>query len=466
MHVHILGVAGTFMAGLAVLAKELNIKVTGSDKNVYPPMSTQLEELGVQIYQGYDDISALEAAPDYVIVGNVMTRGMPIIEALLNQKQPYLSGPEWLSRFVLQNRKVIAVSGTHGKTTTSSMVAWILEYAGLNPGFLIGGIPNNFGCSARLGSHPFFVVEADEYDSAFFDKRSKFVHYQPWALIINNIEFDHADIFPDLAAIQRQFHHVIRIVPSEGLIVYPDYDTNVEQVLAKGCWSKTTTLSAPNVSSITGWSSVLIKEDGSAFSVLYEGEVIGTVQWNLGGDHNRQNALAAIAATSAAGVDPALAVEALASFKGVKRRMEVKGTQGNVTVYDDFAHHPTAIQLTLAGLRAKVGDQKIVAVLDIRSNTMKAGYHQETLIDSVREADHVYFYQGQGVEWEVEKLWKTLDKPGGVYTDIQKLLQALLDRIEPHDQVLFMSNGGFEGIQNTFLERLADLERLVVLGGL
>lgn len=433
MHIHILGICGTFMGGVAVLASELGFKVTGSDQNVYPPISTQLNELGVKIFQGYEDISQLLPKPDIVIMGNVMRRGMPVVEAALNQNLTVLSGPEWIARFVLKNRQTLAVSGTHGKTTTASMLAWILECAGLHPGFLIGGVPNDFGISARLGTVPYFVVEADEYDSAFFDKRSKFIHYRPRILIINNIEFDHADIFSDLAAIQTQFHHLIRTVPGNGLIIYPNWDKNITQVLKKGCWTTTKILDRAK-------QSMTVKQ----------------LQSFLLGEHNVENALSAIAAASHAGVDCDMAIQALQTFKGVKRRMEIKGVRRGITVYDDFAHHPTAIQSTLAGLRNKVGlDAHIIAVLDIRSNTMKAGHHKEALAGSVGPADCAYFYQSSDIAWDVHQVWQDTDKPGGVYQEIGQLVNALLLNI-PHDNthVVFMSNGGFSNIHSTFLEKL------------
>ncbi len=458
MHTHILGICGTFMGGLAVLASELKDKVTGSDQNVYPPMSTQLNNLGIKIFQGYDDISQLNPKPDLVVVGNVMSRGSPVIEALLNQNLPMLSGPEWLLRYVLSKRHVIAISGTHGKTTTTSMVAWILECAGLDPGFLIGGVPNDFGISARLGTGTHFVVEADEYDSAFFDKRSKFVHYRPRTLVINNIEFDHADIFPDLKAIQQQFHHLVRTVPGEGLIIYPKVDKNVEAVLQKGCWTPTVSFALSNGQNEINsaeWIAANVNKEGNAFEVIFKGNSYGVLRWNLLGQHNIQNALASIAAAQTVGVDPKVAIEALSRFQGVKRRMELKGTKRGIEVYDDFAHHPTAISTTLAGLRSKVGNSRIIAVLDIRSNTMKAGYHQAELAESVNAADTVYFYQSPEVVWDVQKVWKASNKPGGVYQDIPQLLNKLTEIVRSGDQVLFMSNGGFGNIQLNLLEKLS-----------
>lgn len=458
MHIHILGICGTFMGGLAVLATELNHQVTGSDLNVYPPMSTQLNNLGVKIFQGYDDINQLNPIPDCVVVGNVMTRGKPVIEALLNQNLPLISGPEWLSRYVLRHRHVIAISGTHGKTTTSSMVAWILEYAGLNPGFLIGGVPNNFGISARLGTGAHFVVEADEYDCAFFDKRSKFVHYWPQTLIINNIEFDHADIFPNLAAIQLQFHHLIRTVPENGLIVYPGQDQNVLEVIKKGCWSKQETFGSNEQSSNikAAWSINNQTSSFNEFDISYEGKFLGRMKWDLLGRHNAENALAAMAAALHAGVEPILALQALEKFKSVKRRLEIKGIKNNVTVYDDFAHHPTAIQTTLKGLRAKIGKARIIAVLDLRSNTMKAGHHKDLLSDSVSSADTIYIYRSPDILWNVEKVWQDTCKPGGVYSEPESLLAQLLKDSRANDHIIFMSNGGFHGMPDNFLDRLMD----------
>ena len=454
MHVHILGICGTFMGGLAVLASELNHQVSGSDQNVYPPMSTQLDNLGIKIFQGYEDLNQLNPKPDVIIVGNVMTRGIPVVEALLNRKLSMSSGPEWLARYVLHDRKVLAISGTHGKTTTSSMVAWILEYAGLDPGFLIGGVPKNFGLSARLGSGPYFVLEADEYDSAFFDKRSKFVHYQPWVMVINNIEYDHADIFPHLAAIQQQFHHCVRTVASEGRIVHPEADQNVLEVLKKGCWTPCTVFTDRKEGS--EWKVLHQNPAGSEFEVGFKNKIYGTIKWGLLGQHNIQNALAAIAASQHVGVDPKIAIEALCHFEGVKRRLEVRGVKSGVTVYDDFAHHPTAIRTTLSGLRAKVGkNARIVAVLDIRSNTMKAGHHQEELSACVESANQVYFFHSPDLGWDVKAIWQRTNKPGGVYSDLTSLGSDLFDQTQEGDHLIFMSNGGFGGIHQSYLESLA-----------
>lgn len=446
MHIHILGICGTFMASLAMLAKELNFKVTGSDQNIYPPMSTALIREGIEIIEGYD-VEQLALSPDCFIVGNVMCRGMPIIEALLERKLPFVSGPEWLRQYVLSKRHVLAVSGTHGKTTTTSMLAWILECAGLKPGFLIGGIPNNFGISARLGAEDYFVIEADEYDTAFFDKRSKFIHYWPRTLVINNIEFDHADIFKDLQAIQQQFHHLVRLVPKSGLIIYPNEDKNIQEVLEKGCWSSKETLEP------SAWNIRKASPDYSCFEVNFAGTCYGTIEWSLLGYHNVLNALAAIAAAKHVGVDPNIAVQALCQFQNVKRRLEIKGIKNGITVYDDFAHHPTAIRTTLEGLRAKVGkDARIISVVDIRSNTMRGGYHQEALVDALKEANQVYFYRSDIVSWDVDKLFRSTQKSGGVFNKIPSLLSDLIGKVKENDRIIFMSNGGFDNIQDEFIK--------------
>ncbi len=460
MHFHILGICGTFMGGLAALLRDLGHQVTGSDQHIYPPMSTQLAALGIPLSEGYHDPSILNPAPDFVVVGNVMCRGMPVVEALLDRRLPMLSGPECLARFVLHDRRVFAVSGTHGKTTVSSMLAWILEEAGLEPGFLIGGVPNNFGISARLGTGKAFVVEADEYDSAFFDKRSKFVHYRPQVLIINNIEFDHADIFPDLAAIQRQFHHCIRTVPGQGLIVHPAADKAVLEVLKQGCWTQCQSFGTSDADA--DWYALDPRfrgddngrgGDNPNFEI-YQGEHChGSVQWSLLGAHNIQNALAAVAAASSI-VDPSIAVKALSRFSGVKRRLECVGEQGGVKIYDDFAHHPTAIETTLAGLRAKIGTQPLIAVLDIRSNTMKAGYHRDMLAGSVGAADQIYCFHAPDLPWDIGVTFEAMQKPGGVYTDIDRLSHTLIAQLKAGDHVVFMSNGAFAGIHGRVLEGL------------
>lgn len=450
MHIHILGIAGTFMGGLAVLARELNYKVTGSDQAVYPPMSTQLAALGIELTEGFE-AAQLHPSPDAIIVGNVMKRGIPVIEALLNQGSRIFSGPEWLAQYILPKRHVLAVSGTHGKTTTSSMLAWILEVAGLSPGFLIGGVPSNFGVSARIGKMPYFVLEADEYDSAFFDKRSKFIHYRPRTLIINNIEFDHADIFPNLDAIETQFHHLIRTVPSQGLIVYPNNDVVIDRVLKKGVWTPTLAFHSTHQ---RGWHARILTPEATRFNIYLDNELKGTVEWSLMGQHNVSNALAAIMAATHVGVTPEFAAAALCRFAGVKRRLEIKGQIEGVTVYDDFAHHPTAIATTLAGLRAKVGESKIVAVIELRSNTMRAGVHQEHLSAAVKDATEVYFLKAPEMSWDVEKMWQATHKPGGVYTEVETLVKVLKDRVSKPDHVIFMSNGGFGGIQKQFLDAL------------
>ena len=446
MHVHILGICGSFMGGIAAIAKSLGHKVTGSDKNVYPPMSTQLEALGIELTEGYCE-SQFDPAPDMVVVGNAMSRGNPAVEYVLNRNLPYTSGPQWLLDNLLKDRWVIGLSGTHGKTTTSSMVAWILEHAGLNPGYLIGGVPENFGVSARVGESPFFVIEADEYDSAFFDKRSKFVHYRPKTLVINNLEFDHADIFADLGAIQTQFHHLVRMVPENGLILTPNNTPTIEDMLKKGCWSSRQSLGKE-------WHAELLKKDGSEFNVLHNGVIVGTVAWSLLGQHNVDNALMAIAAAHHAGVTLPDAIDALSFFKNVKRRMEVKGEVNNITLYDDFAHHPTAIATTLDGLRKKVGNARILAVLEPRSNTMKMGVHKDTLANSWQKADKVYLYEPEGMDWSLVDSVAHSNAPTHCFRDVEKIVQGVCNVAQPGDHILVMSNGGFEGIHGRILDAL------------
>ena len=435
MHVHILGICGSFMGGIAAIAKSLGHKVTGSDKNVYPPMSTQLEALGIELTEGYCE-SQFDPAPDMVVIGNAMSRGNPAVEYVLNRNLPYTSGPQWLLDNLLKDRWVIGLSGTHGKTTTSSMVAWILEHAGLNPGYLIGGVPENFGVSARVGESPFFVIEADEYDSAFFDKRSKFVHYRPKTLVINNLEFDHADIFADLGAIQTQFHHLVRMVPENGLILTPNNTPAIEDMLKRGCWSSRQSLGKE-------WHAELLKKDGSEFNVLHNGVIAGTVTWALVGQHNVDNALMAIAAAHHAGVTLPDAIDALSFFKNVKRRMEVKGEVNNITLYDDFAHHPTAIATTLDGLRKKVGNARILAVLEPRSNTMKMGVHKDTLANSWQKADEVYLYEPEGMDWSLVDSVAHSNAPTHCFRDVEKIVQGVCNVAQPGDHILVMSNGGF-----------------------
>ncbi|MDM7859161.1 UDP-N-acetylmuramate:L-alanyl-gamma-D-glutamyl-meso-diaminopimelate ligase [Alteromonas sp. ASW11-36] len=449
MHVHILGICGSFMGGIAAIAKSLGHTVTGSDKNVYPPMSTQLTDLGISLTEGYDT-KQFEPLPDIVIVGNAMSRGNPAVEYVLNRNIPYTSGPQWLLENLLKDRWVLAIAGTHGKTTTSSMVAWILEATGLEPGFLIGGVPENFGVSARVGASPFFVIEADEYDSAFFDKRSKFVHYRPRTLVLNNLEFDHADIFPDLAAIQRQFHHLMRMVPGNGMAVYPAADENLMAMLEQGCWCEQQSLG-------NDWQYKLINNDGSAFDVIHQQQTVGTVKWTLIGLHNVNNAMMAIAAAHHAGVQIDDAISALASFKNVKRRMELKGKVANTAVYDDFAHHPTAIQTTLDGLRNNVGKERILAVLEPRSNTMKMGVHKDLLAHSWAAADEVFVYMPDTVDWSMDEVVQHSNNPVHVFNCTDELLKSLMRtqrQVSEPQHILVMSNGGFAGIHGKILTQL------------
>ena len=451
MHVHILGIGGTFMGGVAAIARAAGFRVTGSDRNMYPPMSTQLEALGIEVTEGFA-ASQLIPAPDIVVVGNVMTRGQPVIEELLERGLPYLSGPEWLAREVLKDRWVLAAAGTHGKTTTASLLAWILEHAGLEPGFLIGGVPANFGLSARLGAAPFFVIEADEYDTAFFDKRAKFVHYRPRTVILNNLEYDHADIYPDLASIQRQFHHLVRIVPGGGRILWNAADANLKDTLAMGCWTPLEGFArAARADAL--WTGVG-HADYSRFEVLEGGEVRGSVDWPLIGAHNMENALAAIAAARHAGVAVPQAIAALRDFKGIARRMQLRGEAQGVRVYDDFAHHPTAIATTLDGLRRRVGEARIVAVLEPRSQTMRMGVHQDTLAPSLAGADEVWLYAPPDLGWDTGAVMSTLGTRGHVSRDIEALVRELARTVRPGDHVLVMSNGGFGGLHGKLLAEL------------
>ncbi|MCW3481482.1 UDP-N-acetylmuramate:L-alanyl-gamma-D-glutamyl-meso-diaminopimelate ligase [Neisseriaceae bacterium JH1-16] len=457
MHIHILGICGTFMGGLAAIAKQAGHRVTGCDANVYPPMSTQLEAMGIELTQGFG-AEQVELNPDVYVIGNVVTRGKPLMEEILNRGLPYISGPQWLAENVLHERWVLAVAGTHGKTTTSSMLAWILEDAGLAPGFLIGGIPENFGVSARLPGaprqdpasvSPFFVIEADEYDTAFFDKRSKFVHYRPRTAVLNNLEFDHADIFADLAAIETQFHHLVRTVPGNGRIVANGREASLDRVLARGCWTPVERFGAEG-----GWQVGAVDADGS-FEVLFEGKSQGKVVWGQLGEHNRMNALAAIAAARHVGVTVKDAIAALGRFQTVKRRMEVKGVVGGITVYDDFAHHPTAIATTVAGLRAKVGPAtRILAVLEPRSNTMKLGTMKEALPGSLADADRVFCY-APNLGWNPAEALTPLGAKAQTFDDLDALIAAVVAEARACDQVLVMSNGGFGGIHGKLLERLA-----------
>jgi UDP-N-acetylmuramate: L-alanyl-gamma-D-glutamyl-meso-diaminopimelate ligase len=439
------------MGGIALIARALGHEVSGSDANVYPPMSTQLEAAGIRLMEGYDP-AHLDPVPDQVVVGNAMSRGNPAVEHMLSRGLRYISGPQWLAENVLQDRWVLAVAGTHGKTTTSGMLAWILEYAGLRPGFLIGGVPENFGISARAGDMPFFVVEADEYDTAFFDKRSKFVHYRPRTLVMNNLEFDHADIFEDLDAIQRQFHHLVRTVPGNGLIISPLNDGNLHDVLDMGCWTPLEHFAADYEAS---WHVRNAAADGSAFDVVCETEHVGRVAWALTGQHNVANALAALAAARHAGVPPAVGVEALARFLNVKRRMELRGEARGVRVYDDFAHHPTAISMTLDGLRKHVGDRRILAVLEPRSNTMRMGVHAALLADSLAQADQVWVYAPASLAWDAASVLRKLGARLHVSDSTQVIVEQVAAEASVGDQVLVMSNGGFDGIHQRLVDALA-----------
>lgn len=453
MHVHILGICGTFMGSLAVLAKALGHEVSGSDANVYPPMSTQLAAQGIRLCEGYHP-EHLQPRPDYVVIGNALSRGNPAVEYVLNEGIPYGSGPAWLAQHVLHGRHVLAVAGTHGKTTTTTMTAWILDQAGLAPGFLIGGVPQGFEASARLGAGPYFVVEADEYDAAFFDKRSKFVHYAPRTAILNNLEYDHADIFPDLAAIQRQFHHLIRTIPGQGVVLVPDDEPALESVLGMGCWTPVQRLGIGPGRADRAWSAELVSADGGQFRVFQGAVAVGTVTWSLTGLHNVRNGLAALAAAHSIGVSPEHAVAALSCFPGVKRRMELLDTVGGVRVYDDFAHHPTAIRTTLEGLRAQLGSARICAVIEPRSNTMRLGVHQGQLGASVAAADEVVWYQPPGLDWDLSSVVADCPIPARVASALEPLVTELAAAAQPGDALVFMSNGGFGGIHQRVLAAL------------
>ena len=440
--IHILGVCGTFMGGIAAIARQAGYRVTGCDANVYPPMSTQLEEQGIALIEGFG-VEQLDLKPDVFVIGNVVSRGNALMEEILNRGLPYISGPQWLAQNILQDKWVLGVAGTHGKTTTTSMLAWILEHAGMNPGFLIGGVPQNFGVSARLTDMPFFVIEADEYDTAFFDKRSKFVHYRPRTAILNNLEFDHADIFPDLASIETQFHHLVRTVPGNGLLICNGREDSLQRVLQRGCWTPVEKFGCAD-----GWS--IDEQD----LVSAKGRAQGTLRWDLLGEHNRMNALAALAAARHAGVPVAQGLAALGEFKNVKRRMEVRGTINGITVYDDFAHHPTAIDTTLAGLRRKVGSGRILAVLEPRSNTMKLGVMKDALPASLKDADLVFCY-GANLGWDASAALAPMGGKARVMSDLQELVAAIAAAAKPGDHILVMSNGGFGGIHEKLLLKLA-----------
>ena len=479
-HIHILGICGTFMGGIAAIARQAGYRVTGCDANVYPPMSTQLEAQCIELTEGFG-VEQLELKPDVFVVGNVVSRGNPLMEEILNRNLPYVSGPQWLADTLLRDKWVLGVAGTHGKTTTASMLAWILEYAGLHPGFLIGGVPQNFGVSARLTDSSFFVIEADEYDTAFFDKRSKFVHYRPRTAILNNLEFDHADIFPDLANIETQFHHLVRTVPGNGLIVCNGREESLRRVLQRGCWTPVerfgslhdphpnplgeTTSHSTRLQTTAAKSLVIPPAGEGAITelgwqidadsrVTLNGVPQGTLEWDLFGEHNRMNALAALAAARHVGVPVAQGLAALAEFRNVKRRMEVRGTVNGITVYDDFAHHPTAIDTTIAGLRSKVGAARILAILEPRSNTMKLGVMKDALPGSLKDADLVFCYAGN-IGWDVRGALAPLGENAVVKDDLNELVETIAAAARSGDHVLVMSNGGFGGIHEKLLKKLA-----------
>lgn len=437
------------MGGIALLAKQQGHHVTGSDENIYPPMSLQLQEQGIELFEGYDP-QHLQSKPDQIIVGNAMKRGMPIIEHLLNEGLPYTSGPAWLAENILQNRWVIAVSGTHGKTTTSSLLAWILESCGSNPGFLIGGVPENFGISARLTDSPFFVIEADEYDSAFFDKRSKFIHYRPRTLIINNLEFDHADIFENLADIQKQFHHLIRTVPANGHIIAPSDDAAISQVIAKGCWTPVIYFALQKNEQ---WSAQALTPDGSQFEIYKNSQKQGEIAWDLIGQHNVHNALSALLASLHTSIPITDAIKAFSTFKNVKRRLEVRGQINGITVYDDFAHHPTAIATTLNGLRHNIGNQRIIAVMELGSYTMRTGVHKHQLAPSLQEADQVIFLR-PSEDWGIDEVANNIKRGAQIFHDVDSIISHILQIAEQGDHILIMSNGGFGNLHQKLLSAL------------
>lgn len=439
-HIHILGICGTFMAGVAQLAREAGYRVSGSDTGAYPPMSTQLAGAGIEVLPGYA-AAHLEPAPDWVVIGNALSRGNPEVEAVLARGLDYTSGPEWLARHILHGRHVLAVAGTHGKTTTTSMLAWVLNRAGLDPGFLIGGVTQDFNRSARLGSSPFFVVEADEYDTAFFDKRSKFVHYRPATLVLNNLEYDHADIFPDLASIEKQFHHLVRTVPGNGKLLANARDDNLARVLDQGCWTPVEYFLSPD-----GWD---VEPTDGGFAATFQRSRLGSLHLNMPGEHNRANALVALAAAHHAGVEPALALQALDAFKGVKRRLELRGIEGGVRVLDDFAHHPTAIRASLEGLKAAEAG-RVLAVLEPRSNTMRMGMHKEALAGSLRQADAVFIYRAPDLGWNPGDVVPD----ASVHSDMNALVQDVTASARTGDCIVVMSNGTFGGIHERLLEAL------------
>jgi UDP-N-acetylmuramate: L-alanyl-gamma-D-glutamyl-meso-diaminopimelate ligase len=449
MRLHILGICGTFMGGIAALARELGHEVEGSDANIYPPMSTQLEQLGIALKSGYS-AEHLQPSPDLVIVGNALSRGNPAIEYMLDAQLNYVSGPQWLGDTELSHRRVFAVAGTHGKTTTTAMLAWMLHACGRDPGFLVGGVPENFGISARVGSGDDFVIEADEYDTAFFDKRSKFVHYHARIAILNNLEYDHADIFPDVAAIQRQFHHLVRTVPGSGRLIVNAEDANLAEVLAMGVWTPVTTFGLER----GDWQARLHAADGSHFTVSRDGREIGEVKWSLIGRHNVMNALAALAAADAGGIDIVRAIASLGEFRSAKRRLEWIGEANGIHVYDDFAHHPTAIATTLAGLRARVGKARIIVGMEPRSNSMQSGAHADELAPSLRDADAIVFLQKPNLAWDAERITRALNGRGQTAATVDDLIDKLRNVAKPGDHVVFMSNGGFENAPRRYLAAL------------
>jgi UDP-N-acetylmuramate: L-alanyl-gamma-D-glutamyl-meso-diaminopimelate ligase len=449
-HIHILGIAGTFMGGVAAIAKSAGFRVTGSDLNVYPPMSTQLTALGIEFVQGYG-AEQLDLKPDMIVVGNALSRGRPVIEAMLDRGMAYTSGPLWLAEQVLRSRHVIAVTGTHGKTTTTAMLTWILEHAGLSPGYLVGGVPGNFDSSARLGKPPFFVIEADEYDTAFFDKRAKFVHYRPRTAILNNLEYDHADIYPDVASIRRQFNQLLRTVPGAGRLIVNGADPQLAKTLSEGCWTPRESFGLAQAD----WTAEVPQGSAaSRFIVHFKGSAVGEVAWDLIGEHNVLNALAAIGAAVHAGVAPERAVVALCAFRGVKRRMEVRGVVDGVTVYDDFAHHPTAIETTLKGLRARVGAQRIIAVLEPRSNTMKLGVHRDDLAPSLKAADKSWLLNAADLGWDLPGAVSVMGDRVRLAASVDELVKGLVADAQPGDHLLIMSNGGFGGLHDKLLAAL------------
>jgi len=455
VHIHILGICGTFMGGLAMIARQAGHRVSGTDAGVYPPMSTQLENAGVELKEGYK-VEHLTDDVDLYIIGNALSRENEMVEAILAKRLAFQSGPQWLYENVLRKKWVLAVSGTHGKTTTSSMLAWILEYAKLEPSYLIGGVPQNFGISARLTDSPFFVIEADEYDTAFFDKRSKFVHYYPSTLVINNLEFDHADIFKDLDAIKTQFHHVVRLVPNNGKVIVNAEDKNIQDVLDMGLWSEKESVVSTPCSSATeaDWQITEHNEDCSCFTLKTPQQEVFSLAWDIIGQHNMSNAIAAIAAAQHAGVPVKESINALHTFKNVKRRLEVLATINNITIYDDFAHHPTAIKTTLDGLRAKVGSDKIIAVLEPRSNTMRLGIHANDIAASLANADEVLLFEPDGLGWSLQTIVDQCPQPTAIYNTVEKLIAVLSKTSNKPTHILIMSNGAFGGIHQKLIVNL------------